>query len=65
MGCFFDEPTSALDHITEKEIIENFNKIFKGKAIIIITHKLSIAKECDIIYLLKNENAKIIDKSDL
>ena len=61
----FDEPTSALDHITEKEIIENFKKIFKGKTIIIITHKLSIAKECDIIYLLENENAKIIDKSDL
>lgn len=45
-----DEPTGALDQKTGKEVIELLKEINKeGKTIIIITHDMAIAKECNRI----------------
>lgn len=53
-----DESTSALDNETEKEIVENI-QLFKGKkTLIIIAHRNSTLKYCDVIFKL--ENGKII-----
>lgn len=54
----FDEATSALDGITEDTILEAIHNLAHKKTIIIIAHRLSTVKECDIIYLL--EQGKII-----
>jgi ABC-type multidrug transport system fused ATPase/permease subunit len=49
-----DESTSALDNETEKEIVENI-QLFKGKkTLIIIAHRLSTLKYCDVIFELEN-----------
>lgn len=54
-----DEATSSLDNKSEEKII---NEIFKlnNKTIIIIAHRLTTVKNCDII--LEFENGKIINK---
>jgi ABC-type bacteriocin/lantibiotic exporter with double-glycine peptidase domain len=57
-----DEPTSGLDHYSEAEFNSIISALRKNteKAIIIVTHKPSVAKIADEIFLL--ENGKIIDR---
>lgn len=47
----FDEPTSNLDSITEQIIIKKINNISPNKTIIMITHKLSLIKDFDKIFV--------------
>ena len=43
-----DEPTGALDSVTSSEIMELFHQLHqKGKTIIIVTHDLEIANQCE------------------
>ena len=49
-----DEATSALDSATEKEVFTAIQNIAKTKTLIIIAHRLTTIKECDVIYVLKN-----------
>lgn len=48
-----DEATSALDGATEKEVFEAINNISRTKTIIIIAHRLTTVRGCDVIYVLK------------
>ncbi len=45
----FDEATSALDYESEKIINENLENIKKGRTTVIIAHRLSTVKDCDVI----------------
>ena len=54
-----DEATSSLDGITEKHIMQAVHDFSGTKTIIIIAHRLTTVKKCDLIYLL--ENGEIID----
>ncbi|MBQ9364914.1 MAG: ATP-binding cassette domain-containing protein, partial [Schwartzia sp.] len=45
----FDEATSALDTESERQILENLDQIAKGRTTIIIAHRLSTVKDCDMI----------------
>jgi len=47
-----DEATSSLDGITESAVLEAVNNVAKLKTIIIIAHRLTTVKDCDIIYLI-------------
>lgn len=47
-----DEATSALDGITEEYVMDAVRKLSRKKTIILIAHRLSTVKECDIIYQL-------------
>ena len=53
-----DEATSALDNLTEKEVMEAINKISRDTTIILIAHRLSTVKNCDIIFLLEKGKLK-------
>lgn len=56
---FFDEATSALDARNERVIIENLNRFFEGKTVVVIAHRLSTVKNADkIIVLDKGEVAE-------
>jgi len=48
-----DEATSSLDGATEEAVFEAIYNIAKIKTLIIIAHRLTTIKSCDIIYLLK------------
>jgi ABC-type multidrug transport system fused ATPase/permease subunit len=47
-----DEATSSLDGITESAVFEAVNNVAKLKTVIIIAHRLTTVKDCDIIYLI-------------
>lgn len=50
----FDEATSALDNITERELMEELNKLSGEKTLIIVAHRLSTVETCDVINFLDN-----------
>jgi ATP-binding cassette, subfamily B, bacterial len=49
---FFDEATNSLDANNEKVIMENLNRFFKGKTVVIVAHRLSTVKNADQIVVL-------------
>ena len=56
---FFDEATSALDANNEKTIIENLNRFFENKTVVVVAHRLSTVKHADqIVVLEKGEIAE-------
>lgn len=50
---FFDEATSALDANNEKIIMNNLNKFFQGKTVVVIAHRLSTVKNADKIVVME------------
>jgi len=56
----FDEATSSLDSETEKVVMESIDTLSKDLTILIIAHRISTLKNCDIIISL--EGGKIIKK---
>jgi ATP-binding cassette subfamily B protein len=56
---FFDEATNSLDANNEKEIVENLDRFFTGKTVIVVAHRLSTVKNADhIVVLHKGEIAE-------
>ena len=49
-----DEGTSSLDSKTEYDIMESINYLKGKKTIILVAHRYSTLKECDVIYKLEN-----------
>lgn len=56
----FDDCLSAVDTETEEQILKNLNKLSKGKTTIIVSHRVSSAKNADKIIVL--EDGKIVQK---
>jgi len=48
-----DEATSALDGVTEKEVFKAIDNIAQTKTLIMIAHRLTTVRNCDVIYVLK------------
>ena len=55
----FDEATSSLDGITENIIMDAIHNLSHKKTIIMIAHRLSTVKECDVIHMMKD--GEIVD----
>lgn len=49
---YFDEATNALDANNEKVIMENLDKFFVGRTVIVVAHRLSTVKNADQIIVL-------------
>ena len=49
-----DEATSALDTLTEEKVMNSVYDLRLKKTIIIVTHRLSTLKNCEMIYHIKN-----------
>ena len=54
----FDEATSALDNDTETAIMDSINHLHGIKTMIIIAHRLTTIKDCDIVYRVENGTIK-------
>ena len=57
-----DEATNALDGITEENIMNCIFNFSGSITVIIIAHRISTIKKCDVIYLF--ENGKVIDQGN-
>ena len=51
---FFDEATNALDANNEKTIMENLNRVYEGKTVVVVAHRLSTVKNADQIVVLNH-----------
>jgi len=58
-----DEATSALDTATEHSVMKAIKALQGRKTIIIVAHRLSTVKDCDMLYLL--EEGQVIDQGKL
>lgn len=58
----FDEATSALDNTNEAIIQKNIEKVFKGKTIITIAHRLTTLKNADRILVF--DDGKIVQEGN-
>ena len=50
----FDEATSSLDIEAERIITHEIMKLSGKRTLIIVAHRISTIKDCDVIYYLKN-----------
>jgi ATP-binding cassette subfamily B protein len=57
---FFDEATNALDASSERIIMNNLEKFFKGRTVVVVAHRLSTVKNADQIVVL--DKGRIVEK---
>ena len=55
-----DEATSALDNKTEEIVMEAVNKLRQDVTIVMIAHRLTTLKNCDLIFRM--ENGKLVNQ---
>jgi ATP-binding cassette, subfamily B, bacterial PglK len=48
-----DEPTAALDGMTEREFVEVLRAMRGGRTILLVTHRMSVARECDLVVAMR------------
>ena len=60
-----DEATSALDTETESAVMDAINRLQGNKTILIIAHRLTTIRNCDIIYEVKNAGVTPISREEL
>jgi ATP-binding cassette, subfamily B, bacterial len=58
----FDEPTAAIDAVAEYKIFNKIYEFFKGKTVIIISHRFSTVRNADMIYVM--DKGKITEKGN-
>ncbi len=54
-----DEATASLDSISEHEIMETIYKKIKKRTVIMVAHRLSTIRQCDLIYVF--EKGKLLE----
>jgi ABC-type multidrug transport system fused ATPase/permease subunit len=60
----FDEATSALDGATENFVMDEIEKLSENLTIIIVAHRLSTLKKCDMIIEINNKGIRKIGNYD-
>ena len=55
----FDEATSSLDYESERVIYENLNHIRKERTVILIAHRLSVMRTCDMVIVI--DKGKVVE----
>jgi ABC-type bacteriocin/lantibiotic exporter with double-glycine peptidase domain len=55
----FDEATSALDGMTEQVIMDSVRRLSNKRTVILIAHRLTTLRHCDVIHLF--DNGQIVD----
>ena len=56
---FLDEATNSLDASNEHNIVKNLERIYAGKTVVIVAHRLSTVKNADQIIVL--EKGKVVE----
>lgn len=56
---FLDEATNSLDASNERAIVENLDKFYKGKTVVVVAHRLSTVRNADQIIVL--DKGKVVE----
>ena len=59
---FLDEATNSLDANNERSIVENLDKFYKGKTVVIVAHRLSTVKNADQIVVI--DHGKVVEEGN-
>ncbi len=51
---FLDEATNSLDARNEKAIVENLDKFYSGRTVVIVAHRLSTVRNADRIIAIED-----------
>lgn len=60
-----DEATSALDNDTEAAVMEAINSLQGKKTMLIIAHRLTTIRDCDLIYEVKDGGVQLRTKEEV
>ncbi|MDA9058180.1 ABC transporter ATP-binding protein/permease [Candidatus Thioglobus sp.] len=60
----FDEATSALDNESQGKVMSAMRNLCGKKTVVIVAHRMSAVKECDIVYEIKNGFIDKVFKGD-
>ena len=60
-----DEAMASLDSETEEKIMENIKREFNDSTIIIVSHRISVVKNMDLVYFLQTPNKMDIATHDV
>lgn len=60
-----DEATAALDNETESEVMKAIERLQGYKTLIIVAHRLTTVKKCDVIYEVKDRSICKKQKADI
>jgi ATP-binding cassette subfamily B protein len=55
-----DEPSAALDPIAERQIIEGYRRIMRGRTTILISHRLDLVRSADAVVVL--QGARVVER---
>lgn len=47
-----DEPSASLDSQAEADLFDDIRKLFAGRTVLLVSHRLSVVRNADRIYLL-------------
>ncbi|MDR2783638.1 MAG: ATP-binding cassette domain-containing protein, partial [Treponema sp.] len=61
-ALILDEATSALDGVTENAIMDAIKRIGHKKTIIMVAHRITTVKNCDVIYMM--DKGVIVDSGN-
>jgi ATP-binding cassette subfamily B protein len=54
-----DEPTAALDAVAQRQVIEGYQAVMRGRTTILITHRREVAMAADVVVVL--DGARVAD----
>ncbi len=54
-----DEPTAALDSVAQRQVIQGYQAVMRGRTTILITHRREVAMAADHVVVL--EGARVVD----
>lgn len=60
-----DEATSALDNETEKAVMQAIDGLRGSRTMVIIAHRLTTIKNCDLIYEIAEQRASLKEKCEV
>lgn len=59
---FLDEATNSLDANNERAIVEDLDKFYKGKTVVVVAHRLSTVRNADHIVVI--DKGRIVETGD-
>jgi ATP-binding cassette subfamily B protein len=57
-----DEPTASLDARAEREIFDSVRRLFRDRAVLLISHRFASVRSADRIYVLRS--GEIVEEGD-